>query len=102
MPNGTNITTTTSSSSNNNDDDYTKNKKLMTMHTNITTTTTSCSSNNNDDDYTKNKMLMTMHKALHPRDDIARQYVSRKDGREEDLPASKTALTHRYNDLKIT
>ena len=23
---------------------------------------------------------MTMHKALHPRDDVDRQYVSRKDG----------------------
>ena len=27
------------------------------------------------------KKLMTMHKALHPRDDIDRQYVSRKEGR---------------------
>ena len=33
--------------------------------------------------------------------DVDRLYVSRKQG-EEDLPASKTALTHRYNGLKTT
>ena len=26
------------------------------------------------------RKLMTMHKALHPRDDVDRQYVSRKEG----------------------
>ena len=34
-----------------------------------------------------------MHKALHPRNDVDWLYVSRKVGGEEDLPASKTALT---------
>ena len=47
------------------------------------------------------RKLMTMHKALHPRDDVDRLYVSKKKGKE-DLPASKTALTHRYNDSKTT
>ena len=42
-----------------------------------------------------------MRKALHPRDDVDRLYVSRKEG-EEGLPALKTALTHQYNDLKTT
>ena len=49
----------------------------------------------------RTRKLMTMHKALHPRDDVERQYVSRK-GRKEDLPASKTAFMHRYNDSKTT
>ena len=44
----------------------------------------------------RTRKLMTMHKALHPWNDADRQYVSRKRG-EEDLPALKTALTHRYN-----
>ena len=44
---------------------------------------------------------MTMHKALHPRDDVDRLYVSRKEG-GRGLPASKTALRHRYNDSKTT
>ena len=43
---------------------------------------------------------MTVLKALHPRDDVDRLYVSKKEG-EEDLPASKTALMHRYNGSKI-
>ena len=30
----------------------------------------------------KTRKLMTMHKALHPRDNIDRLYVSRKDGRK--------------------
>ena len=34
-----------------------------------------------------------MHKALHPRDDDY-MYLEKKG--EEDLPASKTAFTHRY------
>ena len=42
-----------------------------------------------------------MHKALHPRDDVGRLYVSKKK-EEEDLPASKTALKHRYNGSKST
>ena len=42
---------------------------------------------------------MTMHKALHPRDDVDRLYVSRKEGRRG-LAALKTALTHRYNHSK--
>ena len=29
----------------------------------------------------RTRKLMTMHKALHPRDDVASQYVSRKEGR---------------------
>ena len=49
----------------------------------------------------RTRKLMTMHKALHPRENVDRLYVSRKEG-EEDLPASKTALTHRYNDSKTT
>ena len=47
----------------------------------------------------RTRKLTSMHKALHPRDDVDRLYVFRK--REEgDLPASKTALTQRYNGLK--
>ena len=42
---------------------------------------------------------MTMHKSLHPRDDVDRLHVSRKQG-GEDLPALKTALTHPYIDSK--
>ena len=49
----------------------------------------------------RTRKLMTMHKALHPRDDVDRIYVSRKEG-EEDLPASKTPLTHPYNGSKTT
>ena len=40
-----------------------------------------------------------MHKALHPRDDVDRLYEKRE---EEDLSATKTALTHRHNGLKTT
>ena len=40
-----------------------------------------------------------MHKALHPRDDVDRLYNQEKS-REEDLSASKTALTHPYKDSK--
>ena len=42
-----------------------------------------------------------MHQALHLRDNIDSLYVARKR-EEEDLPALKTALTHRYNVLKTT
>ena len=45
---------------------------------------------------------MTMHKALHSRDDIMTNYMYLEKSEEEDLPASKTALTHRYNDSKTT
>ena len=31
----------------------------------------------------RTRKLMTMHKALHPRDDVDRQYVSRKEGGRE-------------------
>ena len=44
------------------------------------------------------RKLMTVHKVLHPRDDVDRLYVSRKEGEKRHLPALKTALTHRYND----
>ena len=47
------------------------------------------------------RKLMIMHKALHPRDDVDRLYVSRKE-EEEDLPASKTPVTHPYNGSKTT
>ena len=40
-----------------------------------------------------------MQKVLHPRDDVDRLYISRKDG-GRGLAALKTALTHRYNDSK--
>ena len=49
----------------------------------------------------RKRKLMTMHKALHPRDDVDKLYVPRKEGRE-DSPASKTALTHQYNGSKTT
>ena len=49
----------------------------------------------------RTRKLMTMHKALHPRDDVNRLYVSRKE-RGRGLVALKTVLTHRYNDLKTT
>ena len=39
----------------------------------------------------RTRKLMTMHNALHPRDDVDRLYVSRKEV-EEDLLASKTPL----------
>ena len=40
---------------------------------------------------------MTMHKVLHPRDDVYQEKMQ-----EEDLLASKTALTHPYNGSKTT
>ena len=49
----------------------------------------------------RTRKLMTMHKALHPRNDVDRLYVSRKEG-GGDLPASKTPLTHPYNGSKTT
>ena len=41
----------------------------------------------------RTRKTMTMHETLHPRDDIDRRYVSRKE-RGEDLPALKTSLTY--------
>ena len=49
----------------------------------------------------RTRKLMTTHKALHLRDDVDRQCVSRKEV-EEDLPVLKTVLMHQYNDLKTT
>ena len=44
---------------------------------------------------------MTMHKTLHPRGGRwQNMYQERKE--EEDLPALKTVLTHRYNDSRTT
>ena len=48
------------------------------------------------------RKLMTMHKALHPRESVDILYISRKELGEEDLPASKTASTHRYNGSRTT
>ena len=47
----------------------------------------------------RTRKLMTMHKSLHPRDDIHRLYVSRKEG-GRGLPSIETALNHPYNDSK--
>ena len=44
----------------------------------------------------RTRKLMAMNKALHPKNDVNRLYVSRREGREY-LPALKTALTLRYN-----
>ena len=47
------------------------------------------------------RKLMTMHKALHLETTLTdNMYQEKRE--EEDLPASKTALIHRYNDSKIT
>ena len=43
--------------------------------------------------------IMTMHKALHPRDDVDRFYVLRK---EEDLPTFKIASVHWFDNLKTS
>ena len=45
----------------------------------------------------RTRKLITMHQVFHPRDDVDRLCVSRKEG-EEDLPA----LMHQYNDSKTT
>ena len=49
----------------------------------------------------RTRKLMTMHKALHPRKTWT-YYMYQEKREEEDLPASKTALTHRFNDSKTT
>ena len=38
-----------------------------------------------------------MHKAFHFRDDVT-DYMCQENGEQENLPTSKTALTHRFND----
>ena len=43
----------------------------------------------------------TRNKALHPRDDVDKLYVSRKKKVEEGLPAVKIVPMHRYEDSKI-
>ena len=53
----------------------------------------------------RTRKLMTMHKALHPRDDIDRLYVTKKKKKkeeEEDLLAVKKALINRYINAKFT
>ncbi len=45
--------------------------------------------------------IFTMHMALHPRDDFEEYMYQEKSG-EEDLPALKTTLTHRYDDALTT
>ena len=47
----------------------------------------------------RTRKLLTVHKALHPRET---DYMYLEKREEEDLPASKTPLTHRYNGLKTT
>ena len=49
----------------------------------------------------RKRKTITMHKSLHPRDDVDRRYVSRKEGGRGG-PALKTQLTHRYIDSKTT
>ena len=49
----------------------------------------------------RTRKLMTMHKTIHPRDDVDRLYVYRKE-RGRGLASLKTALTHRYNGSKTT
>ena len=51
--------------------------------------------------YQRTRKLMKIHKALHPRDDVDRDYMFQEKREEEDLAGLKTALTHRYNDSKI-
>ena len=47
------------------------------------------------------RKLITMHKALYP-ETTWTDYMYQEKREEEDLPASKTALTHPYNDSKTT
>ena len=49
----------------------------------------------------RRRKQMTMHKALHPETTLT-DYMYLEKGEEEDLPASKTPLTHPYNDSKTT
>ena len=48
----------------------------------------------------RTRKLMTMHKALHPRDDVDRLYVSRKEGRRRlaSIEDSVDASIHRLED----
>ena len=49
----------------------------------------------------RTRKLMTMHKALHPETTLT-DYMYLEKREEEDLPASKTPLTHPYNGSKTT
>ena len=49
----------------------------------------------------RTRKLMTMPKALHP-ETMLTDYMYLEKREEEDLPASKTPLTHRYNGSKTT
>ena len=49
----------------------------------------------------RTRKLMIMNKTLHPIDDDDRLYIYQEKRKEEDLPALKTALTHRYNDTRL-
>ena len=51
--------------------------------------------------YQRTRKLMTMHKALHPRDDVDRLYVPRKE-RGKGLASIETALRHKYDVSKTT
>ena len=57
--------------------------------------------NNNKEMNQRRRKLMTKHKAPHPRDDVDRLYVSRREG-GSGLPSLKTVWTQRYNDSKTT
>ena len=49
----------------------------------------------------KTRKLMTMYKPYIPEITLT-EYISQLKKEEEDLPALKTVLRHRYNDLKTT
>ena len=49
----------------------------------------------------RTRKLMTMHKALHPRDNVDRIYVSRKGG-GRGLASMEDSVEHRYNDSRTT
>ena len=47
------------------------------------------------------RKLMTMHKAIHPRDDVYRLYVPRRQG-ERGLASIEDTVSHPYNSSKTT
>ena len=49
----------------------------------------------------RTRKLMTMHKAWHPRHDVDRVYIPRKEG-GRGLATIEDSVTHRYNSLKTT
>ena len=49
----------------------------------------------------RTRKLMTVHKALHPRDDVDRLYVPRKEG-GRGLASIEDTVEHRYNGSKTT